>query len=64
MAIPVWGYEHNDPLTQTLARRFVRHRGESRGMEKWVLGAAERIKRGETTLDFEVKRLQRRFVMW
>jgi len=52
----------NDPMVSALARAYGsitgRHIDES--ARRWILKAKERIERGETTMDMEVKRLNNR----
>ena len=52
----------NDPLVSALARAYksFRERPIDQSARKWILKAKERIERGETTMDMEVRRLNKR----
>ena len=52
----------NDPVVSALARawRDILKRPIDLSARKWILKAKERIERGETTLDMEVRRLSNR----
>ena len=52
----------NDPIVSALARawRDILERPIDLSARKWILKARERIERGETTLDMEVRRLNNR----
>ena len=52
----------NDPLVSALARAYksIMQRRIDPSARKWILKAKERIERGETTMDMEVRRLNNR----
>ena len=52
----------NDPVVSALARawRDILERPIDLSARKWILKAKERIERGETTMDMEVRRLNNR----
>ena len=52
----------NDPVVSALARawRDILERPIDLSARKWILKARERIERGETTMDMEVRRLNNR----
>lgn len=52
----------NDAMTSALKRAFESVLGREVDLSgrRWILSACERIKRGETTMDMEVRRLQNR----
>ncbi|MDA9661359.1 hypothetical protein N9T35_00015 [bacterium] len=52
----------DDPIVSTLARAYTSITGHriDEGARRWILKAKERIERGETSLDMEVRRLQNR----
>ena len=52
----------NDPVVSALARawRDILERPIDLSARKWILKARERIERGETTIDMEVRRLNNR----
>ena len=49
----------NDPMVSALARayRSIMKRQIDQSARKWILKAKDRIERGETTMDMEVRRL-------
>lgn len=52
----------NDPIVSALARAYTSITGHriDEGARRWILKAKERIERGETSMDMEVRRLQNR----
>ena len=52
----------NDPIVSALARAYksIMQRPIDPSARKWILKAKERIERGETTMDMEVRRLNNR----
>ena len=54
----------NDAMTSALKRAFESVLGREVDLSgrRWILSACERIERGETTMDMEVRRLQNRSV--
>ena len=52
----------NDPVVSALARawRDILERPIDLSARKWILKAKERIERGETTMDMELRRLNNR----
>ena len=52
----------NDPDVSALARAYksIMERPIDPSARKWILKAKERIERGETTMDMEVRRLNNR----
>ena len=52
----------NDPIVSTLARAYTSITGHriDEGARRWILKAKERIERGETSMDMEIRRLKNR----
>ena len=52
----------NDPIVSALGRAYVSITGQriDEGARRWILKAKERIERGETSMDMEIRRLQNR----
>ena len=52
----------NDPMVSALARAYKSITGHriDESARRWILKAKERIERGETSMDMEVRRLQNR----
>ena len=58
----------NDPMVSALGRAYVSITGHliDEGARHWILKAKDRIERGETTMDMEVRRLnnRKRLTVW